>query len=142
MEAAIRALMGEPSGSRFSVAVAVARDILNPDLRLVISEASHLVGSIVSSITIIRDSSAIARADHEPAHIGLTPLRATAPASDDHLALPSRLLRLDYRNTPSPELVQSSSNDFIQAKNGGGEIRTLGTPIRRTTVFETLKNPL
>ena len=101
-----------------------------------------VIGSIVSSITIIRDSSAIARADHEPAHIGLTPLRATAPASDDHLALPSRLLRLDYRNTPSPELVQSSSNDFIQAKNGGGEIRTLGTPIRRTTVFETLKNPL
>jgi hypothetical protein len=26
------------------------------------------------------------------------------------------------------------------ALNGGGEIRTLGTPIRRTTVFETLRS--
>jgi hypothetical protein len=97
----------------------------------------------------------------------LTSLRAAAAIPDDHVAAPDRLLCLDDGDTAGPELVQgglsseqlvdgvghplsmidawdipagqSSSDDLIQAENGGGEIRTLGTPIRRTTVFETTK---
>ena len=90
----------------------------------------------------------IAPADHEPARLGLVPLRATAPVHDDHMEVPDRLLRLGDGDTPSPKLVQgglrskqlidgvghplsmidawdipagqSSSNDRIQAKNGDG----------------------
>jgi hypothetical protein len=114
-----------------------------------------------------QDSVGIAPADHEPTEIGLTSLRAAAAIPDDHVAAPDRLLCLDDGDTAGPELVQgglsseqlvdgvghplsmidawdipagqSSSDDLIQAENGGGEIRTLGTPIRRTTVFETTK---
>jgi hypothetical protein len=43
----------------------------------------------------------------------------------------------DYPIFEQAPTGQSSNNDLVRTKNGGGEIRTLGTPIRRTTVFET-----
>jgi hypothetical protein len=63
---------------------------------------SHVVGSIVSSIT-----TSVALGNYEPARVGLTPLQATAPVLDDDMAVPDRLLRLDDRDPPSSELVQS-----------------------------------
>jgi hypothetical protein len=88
----------------------------------------------------------IAPANHEPARVGLTPLRATAPIPDYRMEVPDRLLRLGDGDPTSPKLVQgglrseqlsdgvghplsmidawdipagqSSNNDHIQAKNG------------------------
>jgi hypothetical protein len=57
------------------------------------------------------------------------------PASD--LAEKVVGLAIELLSFGGNEPERLSSNSLKQAKNGGGEIRTLGTPIRRTTVFET-----